>query len=109
MPTIEHTQSSQNRYPRRSQSPKAQHASRAVWPDNPAPQRARIATNQPASPKKDMRSRQLQTNIPRTQKRANPKRKTVQLALWIKPVVKAELQRIAEQEGLSMSSVGSAF
>jgi len=29
--------------------------------------------------------------------------------LWVKPVVKAELQRIAEGEGLSISATGGAF
>ena len=31
------------------------------------------------------------------------------LTLWVRPVVKAELERIAEQEQLSVSSVGAAF
>src|SRR5437764_14895216 len=41
--------------------------------------------------------------------RLNPKRKNVHLTLWVKPVVKAELKRVAEKEGLSVSSTGSAF
>jgi hypothetical protein len=38
-----------------------------------------------------------------------PKRKTVHLTLWVDPIVKAELQRLAEEEGLTVSKTGSAF
>lgn len=31
------------------------------------------------------------------------------MTLWVNPLVQAELQRIAEQEGLSVSKTGSAF
>ena len=37
------------------------------------------------------------------------KRKTVHMTLWVKPAIKAELKRIAEQEGLSVSQVGGSF
>jgi hypothetical protein len=95
--------------PRRSQTRSVQQPQRGVWQDNPAPNPARTATPQPASPTKDPRSRQLQTNNPRSQKRTSRKRKTVQVVIWVKPVVKAELQRIAEQESLSVSQTGAAF
>ena len=48
-------------------------------------------------------------NTYRSQNRPTPKRQTVHLTLWVKPVVKAELKRIAEVEGLSVSSTGAAF
>ena len=51
----------------------------------------------------------MNSNIHRSQKRSTTKRKTVQVTLWVKPVVKAELQRLAEQEGLSVSATGAAF
>ncbi len=35
-------------------------------------------------------------------------RQLVQLTIWLKPAVKAEIQRIAEKEGLSVSSTGRA-
>jgi hypothetical protein len=69
---------------------------------------ARIASQQPASLKKVMRAQQLKKDTPRSQNKPNPKRKTVQLTLWVKPIVKTELKRLAEQEGLSVSSVGAA-
>jgi hypothetical protein len=31
------------------------------------------------------------------------------LTLWVKPIVKTELNRLTEQEGLSVTSVGAAF
>src|SRR6266849_3616936 len=51
----------------------------------------------------------MNSNISRSQNRPIPKRKTVHLTLWVKPVVKAELKRVAETEGLSVSSTGGAF
>ena len=36
------------------------------------------------------------------------KRQTVQFTTWVKPSVKAELQRIAEAEGLTVSRTGAA-
>ena len=56
-----------------------------------------------------MRSHELETKNSRSQNHSNPKRKTVPLQLWVKPVVKAEIQRTAEREGLSASKVGAAF
>jgi hypothetical protein len=37
------------------------------------------------------------------------KRKTVPITLWVKPEIKAELKRLAEKEGLSVSQVGGSF
>ncbi len=51
----------------------------------------------------------MNSNTSRSQNRPTPKRKTVHLTLWVKPVVKAELKRVAETEGLSVSSTGGAF
>lgn len=51
----------------------------------------------------------MNRNSTRSQNRPVPKRKTVHLTLWVKPVVKAELMRVAETEGLSISSTGGAF
>ncbi len=36
-------------------------------------------------------------------------RQTVKVTVWVKPAVKAELQRRAEREGLSLSATGAAF
>ena len=40
--------------------------------------------------------------------RTPAKRQTVKLTTWVKPGVKAELQRIASAEGLSLSRTGAA-
>src|SRR6266702_7751393 len=40
--------------------------------------------------------------------RSPAKRQTVQYTLWVKPSVKAELQRIAQAEGLTASRAGAA-
>jgi len=109
MSNTQHTRLPYSVSPRRSKTPNAQQTRGVVRQDNPAPPPARVATPQPAPPTEATRSHQLQTNSPRSQKRPNFKRKTVQVVLWVKPLVKAEVARIAEAEGLSVSSVGSAF
>src|SRR5689334_20943825 len=102
MPSNAPTQPEQIALPRRSRSPKVQQPRSGVRKDNPAPPRARAAAPQPASPQKDLRSRHLPPPIPRSHKPTKLKQKSVQLVLWVKPVVKAEVQRIADQEGLSL-------
>jgi len=85
-----------------------QQSLRDVWQDNPTPQRARTASPQPAPPKNEMRPHHLNSNASRSQKRPDT-RKTVHLTLWVKPSIKAELQRIAEQKAISVSITGAAF
>jgi hypothetical protein len=45
----------------------------------------------------------------RSQKPTVHKTQRVLVGLWIEPVVKAELQRLAAQEGLTVSAAGAAF
>ena len=108
---------SQNVFLNQSHSVIKQQQNLGVRQDKGASKRARIATIQPAPREKVTRSQQLNNDTPRSQNKPNPKRKTVQLTLWVKPVVKAELKRIAEQESnkkkeekeVSISAVGGAF
>jgi hypothetical protein len=51
----------------------------------------------------------LHPNGTRTPNGNVAKSSTVHLDLWVNPIVKAELQRIAEQEGLSLSATGPAL
>src|SRR5947209_8212637 len=104
-----HAQFPQNSFPRQYSRANGQRTRGVVWQDNPTPPPARTASPQPAPPKNDMRPTQKQMDTPRTQLTKAKKRKTVHLTLWVKPVVKAELERIAQEEGLSVSSVGAAF
>ncbi len=71
--------------------------------------RARTASRQPASLKNDMRAHATTTKNIRSRNRNVQKRQTVQLTLWVKPIVKTELGQIAEREGLSISATGGAF
>jgi hypothetical protein len=81
----------------------------AVWQDKARNKSARIGTRQPAAVKTPMRAQTLNSKTTRSQNNPNPRRQTVHLDLWVKPIVKAELQRLAEQEGLSMSATGAAL
>src|SRR6266702_3604360 len=95
MTNNENTQFSQDVYPTPTKSRNVQQPRSGVGQDKGAHSRARIASTQPAPPEKVMRPRQMETDTPRSQKKSTPKRKTVHLTLWVKPVVKTELQRIA--------------
>jgi hypothetical protein len=104
-----HTQSLRNVFERQQHAASGQQPRSGVWQDNPTPSAARTASPQPAPPQKVMRPQQMNTHPARSPNRPTAKRKTVHLTLWVKPVVKAELERIAEQEGLSVSATGAAL
>ena len=70
---------------------------------------ARTASGQPAAVTHASRAKRLHPNGTRTPNRNVAKTTTVHLDLWVNPIVKAELQRIAAQEGLSMSATGAAL
>jgi hypothetical protein len=70
---------------------------------------ARTGMPQPAPHQKPLRPHSLNTATARSKNKPKPKRKTVHLTIWIDPIVKRELQRLAEQEGLTVSKTGSAF
>jgi hypothetical protein len=69
----------------------------------------RIASAQPASVNKGVRSHP--TNPKSTRSKNSPIHNTraVHLNLWIDPIVKGELQRIAKAEDLTLSKTGSAL
>jgi hypothetical protein len=77
--------------------------------DKTALTRGSAATPQPEPHTKPARSQPLNNKPQRIKKHGSSKRKTVHLVLWVNPIVKAELQRIADQEGLSMSRAGGAL
>jgi hypothetical protein len=99
----------QNVFVRQPHSVIKQQSNLGVRQDKGAVKRARIATNQPAPRAQATRSQELNNDTPRSQNKPTPKRKTIHLTLWVKPIVKTELKRLAGQEGLSVSSVGAAF
>jgi small-conductance mechanosensitive channel len=51
----------------------------------------------------------VNSSTARSQNRPDPTHKTVHLTLHVDPIVKRELQRLAQQEGLTVSKIGAAF
>ena len=80
-----------------------------VRQDKRAFTRARIPSRQPARSDIPMRAHPTDTKTPRSQNATVDKRRTVQLTLWVEPVVKAEVQRRAKRDDLSDSAVGAAL
>jgi hypothetical protein len=70
---------------------------------------ARVGTPQPAAVSTAARAQQLNPNFPRSNPSNVQKTRTVQLTIWVQPVIKAEIQRLAAQEGLSVSATSAAF
>jgi hypothetical protein len=71
--------------------------------------RVRAATRQPVPRTKNTREQPLNNKLPRTQNSPIRTKRTKKLTLWVEPIVKDELERIAKREGLSLSKSGAAF
>jgi hypothetical protein len=70
----------------------------------------RAASLQPAAVNKFTRSQATRRISPRSKNdSADKPSRTVPVQVWVSPVVKAELSRLASQDGLSLSSAGAAF
>jgi hypothetical protein len=65
---------------------------------------ARAATPQPAVVRPTRRATRLHHSTTRSPNGNSPHKTRVHLDLWVNPIVKAELQRIAEQEGISVTT-----
>ena len=70
-----------------------------LWQDKRASDRARMRPPQPAPSKKVMRSKTTNNKSTRSQNDTTPKRQTVQVTLWVKPIVKEHLEKLALQDG----------
>src|SRR5437588_11862753 len=104
-----HTHLSRNSLPRRDRSANVQQPPRGVWQDNPAPHRAPSPTPQPAPPKNTARSAPNEGSTTSTHLKKTRLGKDIQLNLWVRPVVKAELERVAKRESVSVSAAGEAL
>ena len=109
MPNNTQPRSQHSVFSKQANSIKNQNAHGNRWQDKRAFTRARIRSGQPARSHIPMRAQPLTTNTLRSQNTPVTKHRTVQLTLWTNPIVKAEIQRIARREGVSVSAVGAAF
>src|ERR671914_1166579 len=96
-------------FPLQSNVAAAEAGNAAVRQDKARIASARTGTPQPAAVTHTPRAKPLHPNGTRTPNRNVAKSSTVHLDLWVNPIVKAELQRLAEQEGLSVSATGAAL
>lgn len=104
-----HTQFSRTSIQRRLLQPPEATTLRSVGPDNPAHPPAPLATPQPAPLKNTTRTAPNRENTNTTHRKKTHLGKDVQLNLWVRPVVKAELERVAKREGVSVSAAGEAL
>ena len=108
-------QSSQNIFVKQPQLAKNQNQrnardedSQSVLQDKGALTSARVASAQPGPVDKQSRAQALYSKTTRAQKRATTRVKLIHTTLWLHPLVRAEFERIAEREKLSVSSVGAS-
>jgi hypothetical protein len=90
MPINGQPHSSTNIFSQHSHSVINSKQSRGLGQDKGASDRAHTASRQPAPREKVMRPHRLSSNSPRSNNKHTPKRKTVHLTLWVKPIVKSE-------------------
>jgi len=83
--------------------------SRDVWQDKRGDRSDRTGSRQPASVQQGRRSPPLSKPIARSQNIPFTKKKAVPMQLWVSPIVKAEIQRQAQIDGLSVSATGAAL
>ncbi len=102
-------QSSKNVFQSQPNGAKTETLNAAVVQDKARISSARTGTRQPAPHENPIRAHSLNTGAARSKNTPIPKRQTVQLTLWVDPIVKRELQRVAEQEGVTVSKTGAAF
>ena len=102
-------QSVTNVFPRQSNGAVTDAGGRFGRQDKARIASARIGTRQPAPETKRTRARQLNPNTTRSHPLSNQHQRAVKVTAWCDPIVKAELQRIAAQEGLTLSAVTSAL
>ena len=81
----------------------------AVRQDKDRAKRDHPATPQPASVNFVSRSQPTNPNRTRTHSPLVHKSRTAHLNVWINPIDKAKLERLAKQEGLSLSATTAAF
>ena len=82
---------------------------RGVGQDKRALFSARRASREPAPVTNSVRAQREQGQRVRSQNRLITPHRTTKVTVWVKPGVKAELERIAAQQGLSVSATGAAF
>jgi hypothetical protein len=95
--------------PAPAKPPTAPQPLRSVGQDNPTPPRARTGTSEPAPLKNTPRPQPMNSKPARVQNRPTPKRQTIHTTLHLKRGVRAELERRAKEEHLSVSATGAAI
>lgn len=109
MTYTDHTHNPAFSQARPDQRPNAQQFFQNVRQDKGAEYRASPASLQPASETENARAQGLNTEKERSQNRPSTHSKAEKVTIWLHPKVKAELERIAESEGLSISATGAVF
>ena len=102
-------QSFENVFPTRQNKQVIPPVSGVVGQDKRAFVSARQASHQPAAVVNGQRAQQKSASRVRSQNHSTTHQRATKVTVWVKPGVKAELARIAEQQGLSISATGAAF
>jgi hypothetical protein len=100
---------SKNIFQNQPNGAKAEKLDASVRQDKTALTRGSPVLGQPEPRQNPAQSQPLNNKTAQAKKHGSNKRKTVHLVLWVKPIVKAELKRIADQEGLSLSKAAGTL
>ncbi len=109
MPNTRHPQSSQNIFAPRQNAVVSRQSVQGVGQDKRAFASARSTSRQPAPDTKRLRAQPLKHKRIRSHINYTLGQKAEKVTVWVKPGVKAEIERIAAEQGLSVSATGAAF
>ncbi|HEY1248262.1 MAG TPA: hypothetical protein VGE97_04675 [Nitrososphaera sp.] len=109
MPNNPHPHSQYHVFSNQKNTIKTKDAHGDVGQDKRANTSARAASDQPARSRILMRAEQSATKAQRSQNPSSDTRRRVQLTLWVRPIVKDEIERRAKREGIKPSPCGAAL
>ena len=109
MTNTKHPQSAKNVFSTRQNHEASPSVAGGVGQDKRAFVSARKASRQSVPVTNGMRAEPMNHQQVRSQNPSPTHPRAVKVTVWVKPGVKAELERIAEQQGLSISATGAAF
>jgi hypothetical protein len=109
MPNTKLPQTAQNVFSQRQNGGFVPPAQQGVGQDKRAFASARHTSRQPAPDKKPLRAPQVKHKRIRSQINFIMHQKAAKVTTWVKPGVKAELERIAAEQGLSVSATSAAL
>jgi hypothetical protein len=109
MPNTKNSQSAEKIFHNQPKLANEQKTHGDVWQDKSGTSSARVRLTQPAPVDRGIRSRPMNSSFARSQNSTGNSNSLVPLHLWVRPILKSEVQRQAQIAGLSTSATGASL